>query len=103
MGDFTSERNTTMVGKFFFLALFVVGALGASVGSCEWISTDDQCYRIGIKLESPQLKRNQLIDTLPVIGPAFIVKLKLKVNSLPTETWTNLPRVAKGVNEDEQG
>ena len=63
----------------------------------------DQCYKVQVKLPNPTLKKNHLVATLPVIGPTFVVKFKLRVNSLPQNEWTNILHVTKGVNKGVSG
>ena len=57
-------------------------------------------HKSEIKLENPVLKQDQVVGTLPVIGPTFVVKLKLTVNSLPLAPLANIFHVTKGTNSD---
>ena len=59
----------------------------------------------GIELFNPPLERGNLVATLPTMGPYFILKMNITINSLPDAGFKNIFQVTDetdGINENGQ-
>ena len=63
------------------------------------VNTDDNLtffILVGVELFNPSLQRNNLVATLSTMGPQYVLKINLTVNSLPDTDWTNVFQVTIG-------
>ena len=62
-------------------------------------------FSVGIELFGPTLERNNLLATFPTMGPHFVLKINLTVNSWPSETsyWRNIYHVTDSGNHGSTG
>ena len=57
---------------------------------------------VGIELFNPTLERDNLVATFPTMGPHFVLKINLTVNSWDSG-WTNIYHVTDGGNHGSTG
>ena len=94
------EPNAThalLVGSFKKMALAEV-SFNTSRFSCVKIF----CILVGVELFNPTLARDNLVATFPTMGPQFILKINLTINSWDSG-WRHILQVTDGGRHSSTG